>query len=78
MVLLLLPLAVTSNNLSIRKLGPKRWRQLHKLTYAAGILGAVHFVMLAKGFQIEPLVYLGIILLLLLARVRPPLKRAVA
>ena len=75
---LLLPLAVTSNNLSIRKLGPKRWRQLHKLTYAAGVLGAVHFVMLAKGFQIEPLAYLGIILLLLLARVRPTLKRAVA
>ena len=75
---LMLPLAVTSNNLSIRRLGPKRWRQLHKLTYAAGILGAVHFVMVAKGFQIEPLVYLGLVVGLLAARVRWPLKRAVA
>ena len=75
---LMIPLAVTSNNLSIRKLGPKRWRQLHKLTYAAGILGALHFVMLAKGFQIEPLVYMAIVLGLLMARIRWPLKRAVA
>lgn len=75
---LMIPLAITSNNLSIRKLGPKRWRQLHKLTYAAGILGALHFVMLAKGFQIEPLVYMAIVLGLLMARIRWPLKRAVA
>ena len=75
---LMIPLAVTSNNLSVRKLGPKRWKRLHRLTYAAGILGAVHFVMLAKGFQIEPLVYLGLMLFLVAARVGPPLKRAVA
>lgn len=75
---LMIPLAATSNNLSIRKLGPKRWKRLHRLTYAAGILGAVHFVMLAKGFQIEPLVYLCIVLSLVAARVRLPLKRAVA
>ena len=75
---LMIPLAVTSNNLSVRKLGPKRWRRIHKLTYVAGILGAVHFVMLAKGFQIEPLVYLGIVVALVAARIRLPLKRAVA
>lgn len=75
---LLIPLAATSNNLSIRKLGPKRWKQLHRLGYVAAILGAVHFVMVAKGFQIEPLVYLGIVTGLLAARVRRPLKRAVA
>ena len=62
---LMTPLAITSNNLSIRKLGPKTWKRLHQLTYATAILGAVHFVMLAKGFQIEPLVYLGVILALL-------------
>ena len=73
---LLIPLAVTSNNWSIRKLGPLGWRRLHKLTYAAGILGAVHFVMLAKGFQIEPLIYLGAILVLLAARIKLP-KRSV-
>ncbi len=67
---LLLPLAVTSNNLSVRKLGAK-WRKLHKLVYPAAILGAVHFVMLAKGFQIEPLIYLAIIMVLLALRLMP-------
>ena len=76
---LMIPPAVTSNNLSIRKLGPKRWKQLHKLSYIAAVLAALHFVMLAKGFQIEPLVYLGIVLALLAARLRWPVKkRAVA
>lgn len=65
--LLLVPLALTSNNWSVRRLGP-RWRQLHKLTYIAVLLGAVHFVMLRKGFQIEPLLYLGAILVLLALR----------
>ena len=60
---LLLPLAVTSNNWSVRKLGP-RWRKLHRLVYPAAILGAVHYLMLARGFQIEPLVYLVAILVL--------------
>ncbi len=75
---LMIPVAVTSNNLSIRKLGPKRWKRLHQLTYACAALGAVHFVMLVKGFQIEPLVYLGIVLALLAMRLPRPVKRAVA
>lgn len=76
--LLMIPLAVTSNDFSLRRLGPKRWKRLHKLTYAAGVLGAVHFVMVAKGFQIEPLVYLALVLGLLAARLPMPMKRAVA
>lgn len=75
---LLIPVAATSNNLSIRKLGPKRWKRLHWLTYPAAALGALHFVMLAKGFRIEPLVYLTLVLLLLATRVGLPLKRRVA
>jgi sulfoxide reductase heme-binding subunit YedZ len=73
---LMLPLALTSNNWSIRRLGPKSWRRLHQLTYAAGILGAVHFVMLVKGFQIEPLIYLGIVAALLAARMKMPRRAA--
>ena len=57
--LCMVPLAITSNNLSVRKLGPT-WRRLHKLTYVAVLLGAVHFLMLVKGFQIEPMIYLGV------------------
>ena len=44
----LLPLAATSNSYSIRKLGAK-WRKLHRLTYLAVVLGAVHFIWLVKG-----------------------------
>jgi methionine sulfoxide reductase heme-binding subunit len=64
---LMLPLALSSNNWSVRRLGP-RWRQLHKLTYIVVLLGAVHFVMLSKGFQLEPLAYLAAILILLALR----------
>ena len=43
-------------------------RQLHKLTYAVALLGGLHFVLLVKGFQIEPLLYLGAVCLLLALR----------
>lgn len=66
--LILIPLAVTSNNLSIRKLGPKAWRRIHFGAYVAVILGAAHFVMLKKTWQTEPLVYLGIALALVAYR----------
>ncbi len=69
---ILIPLAVTSNNWSVRRLGPL-WRRLHRVVYVAAILAALHFVMLARGFQIEPLVYLGLIVLLLALRL--PLRR---
>lgn len=70
---LLIPLALTSNDLSVRRLGPL-WRRLHKLTYVAVPLGAIHFVMLRKGFQLEPLVYLLAIAVLLALRL-PVLAR---
>ena len=74
---LLLPLAVTSNNWSVRRMGPA-WRHLHRLVYVAAVLGALHFVMLAKGFQIEPLIYLGIVVGLLALRLkRRPVRQAI-
>jgi len=69
-------LAVTSNNRSVRALGPI-WRKLHLLTYPVVIMAAVHFIWLSKGFQLEPLVYLSVILGLLALRV-PALLRKVA
>lgn len=72
---LLVPLALTSNNWSIRKLG-RRWQNLHKLVYPAILLGAVHFVMLVKGWQVEPLVYLGLCVVLVGLRYLPR-RRAV-
>lgn len=73
--LCLIPLAVTSNNLAVRKMGAAAWRRLHKLVYPAAVLGAIHYVWLAKGFQIEPLVYLAITLGLLALRWMPARTR---
>ncbi|WP_289044247.1 protein-methionine-sulfoxide reductase heme-binding subunit MsrQ [uncultured Aliiroseovarius sp.] len=61
---LLLPLAMTSNNWSVRKLGPK-WRKLHRLVYPAALLAGVHFVMVGKTWEVDALVYLSLILALL-------------
>jgi sulfoxide reductase heme-binding subunit YedZ len=66
---LMIPLAATSYNGAIRKLG-RNWRKLHKLVYPALLLGGVHFVMLRKGWQIEPLLYLAAVVALLLLRVQ--------
>jgi sulfoxide reductase heme-binding subunit YedZ len=76
--LLLLPLAVTSNNLSVRRLGAALWQRLHWLTYPAALLGAIHFLWQAKTWQPEPLTYLAIIVALLAARVGRNLYRSLA
>lgn len=67
---LMLPLAITSNNASIKRMGPVAWRKLHRLTYIAAIAGALHYVWLVKGWQIEPLIYMGIVIALLGMRIR--------
>ena len=74
---LMIPLAFTSNNRSVRWLGAA-WRKLHLLTYPIAILSAVHFIWLSKGFQLEPLVYLTIILGLLALRVPALVKKVAA
>lgn len=74
---LLIPLAATSNNRSIRKLGPVAWRRLHKLVYVAAVLGGVHYVWLVKGIQLEPLVHMALILILLALRFRWPKRKKV-
>ncbi len=70
--LLLVPLALTSNDASLRRMGGAAWRRLHRLAYPAALLGAVHWVWLARGFAIEPLVYLGAVLALLALRLPTP------
>lgn len=64
---LMLPLALTSNNASVRMLGAA-WRKLHLLTYPIALLAAVHFIWVRKGFQLEPLIYLAVIVVLLVIR----------
>lgn len=75
---LMIPLAVTSNNRVLKRMGAAAWRRLHRLTYLVALLGSVHFVMLVKGWQLEPLIYMAIIAALLLLRLdfrRMPLAR---
>jgi sulfoxide reductase heme-binding subunit YedZ len=67
--LLLIPLAVTSTNKWMRRLG-KNWRRLHKLVYLIAIGAVTHNLMLVKVLTPEPLLYAVMLLLLLLARVR--------
>lgn len=70
-----IPLALTSNNWSIRKLGAAGWQKLHRLTYVVVGLGGLHFLMLSKGWQLEPLLYATAIGVLLLLRVVPKAPR---
>ncbi|MDG2522659.1 protein-methionine-sulfoxide reductase heme-binding subunit MsrQ [Caulobacter segnis] len=62
---LLIPLAVTSTNGMIRRLGPQAWRRLHWLIYAIVPLGVVHYYLLVKADHRPPLVYGAIVLALL-------------
>jgi len=61
---LLIPLAVTSNNKMMRRL-KKNWVKLHKLVYVIAVLGVLHFLWLVKADTLEPLIYAGILLILL-------------
>lgn len=74
----LIPLALTSNDWSVRRLGALRWRRLHRLTYLAAIAGAVHFLWLVKAWPVEPFLYLGAVLGLLALRAIPRKSRAAA
>ena len=65
----LIPLAVTSTNAMVRRLGGKRWQTLHKLAYAIAILGVVHYWWLVKRDIREPLLYAAILTVLLGIRV---------
>ncbi len=71
---LLIPLAVTSNNRSVRAMGAA-WRKLHLLVYPAALLGAVHFVMVQKVWETEPLVYTAVIAGLIALRFVPSATR---
>jgi methionine sulfoxide reductase heme-binding subunit len=66
--LILVPLAVTSNNTMIRRLSGGAWQKLHRWVYVAAAAAAIHFIMLVKAWPPEPLIYAAIVALLLLFR----------
>ena len=67
---LLLPLALTSNQASLRRLG-RRWKSLHQLVYAIVVLAVLHFLWLVKADYLESSIYAIIAAVLLLHRVGP-------
>jgi sulfoxide reductase heme-binding subunit YedZ len=66
---LMLPLALTSNNWSVRSMGGEAWARLHKLVYVAAAAAAIHFIMVVKAWPLEPLIYAAIAATLLAYRV---------
>jgi methionine sulfoxide reductase heme-binding subunit len=65
---LLLPLAITSNAASIKRLGITLWKRIHYLVYLIVPMGALHYVMLTKTWRLEPILYLAAALMLLALR----------
>lgn len=74
---LLIPLAITSTNGMIKRLGGKNWAMLHKLTYVAAILGVIHFWMIVKSDIFYPLLFAVILLGLFAVRIFWPKKKLV-
>jgi sulfoxide reductase heme-binding subunit YedZ len=66
--LCLLPLAMTSNQAMIRKMGGKRWKKLHQLSYVILVISCLHFYMLVKLDNLEPIIYSVIASLVLAPR----------
>lgn len=67
-LVMLVPLAVTSTRGWVKRLG-RRWKSLHTLIYPIAVLGVLHFIWLVKADLREPLIYAGLLVVLLAARV---------
>jgi len=65
---LMIPLAITSTSKMVKRLGGKRWHRLHKLVYAAGIAGTLHYWLLVKSDTRLPLTFAFVLFLLLAHR----------
>jgi sulfoxide reductase heme-binding subunit YedZ len=65
---LLIPLAVTSTNAMVRRLGFPRWKRLHRLVYVIAPLGIIHFVWRVKSDLRQPLLYAAVLAFLLAVR----------
>lgn len=65
---LLVPLALTSNRWSIRRLGPMRWRGIHRLVYPAVALACLHYIWVGKVLTLTPVLWLAVVVGLLIIR----------
>jgi DMSO/TMAO reductase YedYZ heme-binding membrane subunit len=64
-LLVMVPLAVTSTNAMIKRLGGKRWRALHRLAYVAAIAGVIHYYMQVKKDVRQPVAFMAVLAVLL-------------
>lgn len=65
---LMIPLAFTSTNTMVKRLGGKRWQTLHRLIYITAIAAVIHYWWLVKKDVTQPVIYASILVLLLAAR----------
>lgn len=72
--LVMLPLALTSYNAAIRRMGAAAWGRLHRLAYVAILAGVVHLALLSKVWTVEVLVYVSLALALLALRLIPKVR----
>ncbi|WP_425484161.1 protein-methionine-sulfoxide reductase heme-binding subunit MsrQ [Allomesorhizobium camelthorni] len=70
----LVPLAITSNNAMIRRLGGAAWARLHRWVYLAAGAAAVHYLLVVKSWTMEPVIYTMIVAVLLAYRVARRLR----
>jgi len=75
--LMMVPLAITSTNGMVKRLGGKRWQRLHRLIYLIGALGVIHFYMLVKSDVFYPVIFAKLVAGLLLYRVYARLQKKV-
>lgn len=73
---LMIPLAITSTNGWIRRMGGKNWNRLHKLIYVSAMAGCIHFYWLVKKDVRQPVLYATILSVLLLYRVAAKLAQS--
>ncbi|OJF97651.1 protein-methionine-sulfoxide reductase heme-binding subunit MsrQ [Pararhizobium antarcticum] len=71
---MLIPLALTSNRFSIRRMGA-HWIRLHRLIYIIAACGVLHYALSTKVFSMEQLIYIGLIIALILYRSGRPILR---
>src|SRR5437868_589437 len=73
-LLCMIPLAITSTNAMIKRLGGKRWRALHRLAYVAAIAGVIHYYMQVKADVRQPLAFAAVLAILLCYRIAEYLR----
>jgi sulfoxide reductase heme-binding subunit YedZ len=75
-LLLMIPLAATSTNAMVRRLGAKRWLALHRLVYVIAPLGVLHFWWMVKRDITQPAIYAAILAVLLGWRIATKIRDA--